>query len=358
MVAPAEVVGVGLATPVGLTAASVAAAVRAGISRVRETPFWNLSFRPHLGAFVPEDALPPNLGTILLAGREQRLVRLSVPALREAAHRCAKPPALFLGLPEEAEVYAGRRGSPFLEALVEHSGVALDVERSRCFPLGRAAGLLALAEALRELSEGRVAEVLVGGVDSFMDPGVLATLEAEGRLRRHGPADGLRPGEGAAFLHLCTTGEARYRRWTPLARVVGAGMGREPGHRYSQEPYLGEGLSEAVHALFEAVPSGFPPVRCVYAGFNGESFWSKEWGVASLRMHERFAEEPRMEHPAENIGDPGAAYGPLMVGLASLGIRDGYRESPTLVWCSSDREARGAVLLAAVRQEGQRHGDG
>jgi 3-oxoacyl-[acyl-carrier-protein] synthase-1 len=349
-----EVLGLGMATPVGLTSASVAAAVRAGISRIRETPFWDLRFRPHLGAYIPEEALPslpePTLQGVL-AAREQRLLRLARPALHEAMHRCERPPPLLLALPEEVEMQSGRKPTPLLASLRHYSGVELNLERSQCFARGRAGGMFALKEALRLLSEGRVQEVLVGGVDSFMDPVVLATLEAEGRLRRHGPSDGLTPGEGAAFLHLGVPGMGRRRKLAVLARVMGVGTGWEPGHRYSQEPYLGEGLAEAFHTLFAGVPTGASPIRCVYAGFNGESFWAKEWGVAYLRTRERFVDEPRVEHPAENVGDVGAASGPLMIGLASMGLHKGYREGPLLVWCSSDREERGAVLIHAVEQE-------
>jgi 3-oxoacyl-[acyl-carrier-protein] synthase I len=243
-----------------------------------------------------------------------------------------------------------RASAPFLRELARHAGVELDLSRSHCFPRGRAGGLLALWEALRLLSERRVPEVLVGGVDSMMDASVLATLEAEGRVRRHGPSDGLTPGEGAAFLLLAPLGTGRRRKQTALAHVVAVGTGREPGHRYSKEPYLGEGLASAFHAVFAAAPAGTPPVRCLYAGFNGESFWAKEWGVASLRTRERFVEEPRMEHPAENVGDVGAACGPLLVGLAAMGLHKGYREGPVLAWCSSDREERGAALLRAVEE--------
>lgn len=343
----AEILGVGMMTPVGLNAPSTAAAIRAGIMRARETPLVDLRFRPYIGAYLSEEHLPrPDLPAARgLAAREQRMLRLALPALKEAAGRLERPPPVMLGLPEEMEPPREREPMPFLRALGLASGLRLDLERSRCFPHGRAAGLLALDAAVRLLAEGRVPEVLVGGVDSLLDPTVLAKLEGEDRIRRHGPADGLIPGEGAVFLRLGRVGTGRRLGHAPLARILATATGREPGHRYSQEPYLGEGLAETCRRLFAAVPAGLPPVRCVYAGFNGENFWAKEWGVAFLRSRERFVEAHRLEHPAENVGDPGAAYGPLMVGVAALGLWKGYREGPVLVWCSSDREARGAALL-------------
>jgi 3-oxoacyl-[acyl-carrier-protein] synthase-1 len=78
---------------------------------------------------------------------------------------------------------------------------------------------------------------------------------------------------------------------------------------------------------------------------NGEHIWGKEWGVAFLRNRDCIQEEHRMVHPAEFIGDPGAALGVLMVGLAAIALKKGYRRGPCLAWCGSDREERAAALV-------------
>ena len=54
-----------------------------------------------------------------------------------------------------------------------------------------------------------------------------------------------------------------------------------------------------------------------------------------------------MHHPADCYGDTGAACGALMVSLAALGIKEGYRSSPALVYASSDQGARAALAVAA-----------
>jgi 3-oxoacyl-[acyl-carrier-protein] synthase I len=346
---------VGMVTPVGLTAPAAAAAIRAGISRVRETPFVDLRFRPHLGAFVNTTYLAePQQADEGFSFREERMLRLAVPALREAARLLEEPPILLLALPEELSSEE-RAPSRFLGTLSRTASVSLDLRRSRCFARGRAAGLVALEEAFQLIQARRAADILVGGVDTFMVPELLATLELEERLRGAAPSDGFLPGEGACFLWLGAAGRGRRSRIQPLATVEGVGAGQEPGHRYSEEPYRGEGLAESFHALFASRPASAPRVRSVYAGLNGESFWAKEWGVAYLRSKARFSEDMSIHHPVENLGDPGAALGPLMVGLAAIGLQRGYRRGPCLVWCSSDREERGAALLCA--QEGEPHGD-
>jgi 3-oxoacyl-[acyl-carrier-protein] synthase-1 len=351
-----NILSVGMVTPVGLTAPATAAATRAGISRVRETPLVDLRFRPHLGAFVDSSYLPElPMAAGGLSFRERRMLQLAALALREAARPLTEPPVLLLAVPEELN--AGDRASArFLEALSKSAGVPLDLRQSRCFPQGRAAGMLALAEAFQRLESRRTSDLLVGGVDTLLAPELLASFELEERLRGAGPTDGFLPGEGAGFLWLEAAASGRRARPPPLASIEGVGTGQEPGHRYSQEPYRGEGLAEAFHALFAPRPASAPRVKSVYAGLNGESFWAKEWGVAYLRSQARFAEDMTLLHPVENFGDPGAALGPLMLGLAALGLQRRYRQGPCLVWCSSDRAERGAALLCA--QEGTLHGDG
>jgi 3-oxoacyl-[acyl-carrier-protein] synthase-1 len=121
----------------------------------------------------------------------------------------------------------------------------------------------------------------------------------------------------------------------------------EPGPLNSEVPYRGEGLAQVVSAV---VASGtLPlPVREVYSSMNGEQHWAKEWGVSHLRNSSAFDPGHGLHHPADCTGDTGAACGPLMVGLAALGLAGGYRRSPCLVYGSSDDGARAAVGVTAA----------
>jgi 3-oxoacyl-[acyl-carrier-protein] synthase-1 len=89
-------------------------------------------------------------------------------------------------------------------------------------------------------------------------------------------------------------------------------------------------------------------VQEVYASMNGEQHWAKEWGVAQLRSRDAFDPAHVLHHPADCTGDTGAACGPLMVGLAALGMAGGYRRSPCLVYASSDDGPRAALGVVAA----------
>lgn len=354
----ADIVGAGMVAPVGLTAQTVAAALRAGISRVRETGLRDSQFEPLVAGFMGDEYLPPldaELRGVMkgMTARHRRMVRLAAAALQEAAAGSDRPLPLILALPESYP-WGDPVGAAFLKHLAIQSRVKLELSASKVLRQGRAGGLLAVQRAMELLTARQAQRVLVGGVDTYLDLLLLAKLDEQGRLNaRDRITDGFIPGEGAAFLLLCVGHEVAQGR-SPLARLAAVGTGQEAGHLYSSEPYLGEGLAQAVQQLFEHLPVQFPKVRTAYAGFNGESFWAKEWGVAHLRHTQHFEPDLRLEHPVEYTGDMGAALGPAMLVAAAVGLQRGYRQGPCLVWCSSDREERAAVMLQAAKEV--RHG--
>jgi 3-oxoacyl-[acyl-carrier-protein] synthase-1 len=90
------------------------------------------------------------------------------------------------------------------------------------------------------------------------------------------------------------------------------------------------------------------PVGTTFAGFNGENFDAKLWGVARLRHHDFFAPDMLMEHPADKYGDAGAATGAILTVMAATALARGQRPGPALVWAASDTELRGCALLTTA----------
>lgn len=353
---------VGMTTPVGLDAPTSAAAVRAGMGRFREMPVYDKESEPIVTARVDDADLPPLHHAVAARGtsseREVRLLRLSQLALSEAVAPFAPraPWPLFLAVSEARVELADPIPTDLLERISLQASVPLDFAESHVFREGRAGGLHALGAALDALATGRIAVAVVGGVDTYDDLPLLRALIEENRVQVSSPRDRMFPGEGAAFLVLTrpdSTGGLHAAEGGPLpsfGAVQALGLGFEKGHMYSPETYRGDGLSEAFLTLFAGLGpagagSGAPPIRAVFTSFNGESFWAKEWGVAYLRNQARFAERLRVEHPADRIGDTGAAAGPLLIGLAAIGLSRGYLRDPCLVFCSSDRGARGAAIV-------------
>ncbi len=340
----------GLVTPIGLSLAETAASARARTARLRQIAWLDRRGEPYIVGAVPDDGLPdlvPSLATLALQSREARMLRLAHAALEEAmaAWLGGKGGAVpvLLGLPEQ---HTTQPLDPraFVGRLNVQCPGHIDVAHSLAVPRGRAAGLMALREARSRLLRGDCEAVLVGGVDSMVDPYVLGLLDEQGRVRNDVNSDGFSPSEGACFLLIMGVDEATRRGIEPLASLQGACLGEEPGHLYAEAPYLGEGLAKAFASLMQEAPPQ-TPIGTVYSSFNGERHWAREFGVARLRQAKAFHPDHTMEHPAECFGDLGSAHGSALVALAAHGLRHGYRTSPCLVYASSDHGDRAASLL-------------
>lgn len=350
------VVSAGLITPVGLSLRETAASARARTARLREIAWRDRRSEPFIVGRVPDEGLPelaPLLTARPLQAREALMLRLAHAALDDAAGSVGEGAApalgrvpLLLGLPEH-HTTRPLDGARFLSQLDQQCPGLIDPASSVAAPRGRAAGVIALRQALRWLRAGTHRDVLVGGVDSLVDPFVLGTLDREQRIRGETVSDGFTPSEGAAMLWLSTAAGARARGLPLMACLLGAAAANEPGHLYSDAPYLGDGLAAALHDLFEQSPPP-RPVETVYCCFNGERYWAREFGVARLRHSPAFQFDAAVEHPAEVFGDLGAAHGPALLALATHALRGRYRGSPSLVCASSDHADRAAALLAAA----------
>jgi 3-oxoacyl-[acyl-carrier-protein] synthase-1 len=343
------VVGAGLMTAVGLSSSETASSVRAGTARFVESTIFDKRYEPFTIAEVPQDGLPvlAEFGTAQpLTSREQRMLRLAVSPLRECAHPLGNRPLLLslcLALPE-IETTRPIDRSTFLRALAVQTGSIFDPDRSDASHTGRAGGMIAVGQAVQTIIAGSADFIIAGGVDTYRDPYVLATLDREERVKSSSNWDGFIPGEAAAFLLLASESAATARGLTTLARISPVAIGFEAGHLYSDEAYKGDGLAGTFARLVQqgAVDA---PIADVYSTMTGESHWAKEWGVAVVRTKPAFRDSCAIHHPADCCGDTGAASGPLSVALAALGIQSGYRRSPALAYASSDRGGRAAVIV-------------
>jgi 3-oxoacyl-[acyl-carrier-protein] synthase I len=331
--------GIGLVTPLGLTSVQTAAEIRAGSSRCQASAFQDQRLRDITLSLLPEDVLPPLAAAVDPRGRsavELRLIRLAGSAWREAAAGQATLPAAWawpenLGLrpPAWPAVQGG------LQIQAEHRGSMVPGAWR-----GRAGGLQALAHVAAAIQAGELPAACVGGVDSWADPVRLARLEAAGRLTSAQVSDGLIPGEAAACILLAERSWAQ-NHGLPLHGTLSAwATGSEPGYQGADATNRGDGLSETLAKL----PAG-PLLVEVFATDTGERCWAREWGISALRQHARLAPDHGLHHPAEAVGDTGAAAGLLAVGLAVLGITRGYRRAPALVIASNDGPERAAVII-------------
>ncbi|HEV7135645.1 MAG TPA: hypothetical protein VGN43_03355 [Steroidobacteraceae bacterium] len=345
---PARIIATSALCSAGRGVEQLWASVRAGLSRIGSSHVIDRRSEPIRMGLVPQEALepelPPEIESLPLPARARRMLRLGIPALRSVLEHAGAPPLrLYLGLPQ-----LGREEAPWIRGfslyLAKAAGTTLDVPGCRVVPAGRAAALVALELAMGALEQDPSRPIVVGGLDTYLDLELLATLEAEGRILGPTVSDGFIPGEGASFVVLAH-GSAAAGEGMAVA-VEAAASAQDPGHRSGTEPARGEGLAAAIELLRSRLPHSGSVVGTTFAGLNGESFEAKQWGVARLRHADFFSPEVVVMHPADCFADTGAASGALLLSLGARAIARGERRGPALIWAASDGETRACALLS------------
>jgi len=342
------------------------AALRAGVARMGEVETYFVDGEllgkvPVIGGRVPTERFeegyapdewpghdrfevpPPPSREKLVAPGTERLVELAVPAAREALAD-ARPTwswgeriGLYIGMDEHDDP------APLVEALRGVLGDA--VEPVVVVPAGRAAAFAAFSSAMADLRDGKVHGALAGGVDSLIRGPVLVRLEAAGILKSESVPQGVIPGEAAAFLFLESGESARKREARVVARLLSAGTEVESTAGTS-DPNQGAGLTRALReACRDAGGLNNPPL--VVCDLNGDRYRALEWSMASLRTVGRLHGNMEIQHPADCIGDCGAASGALNAVWAIVAFTKGYAGADrVLVWGGSDGKMRGAAVFA------------
>jgi 3-oxoacyl-[acyl-carrier-protein] synthase-1 len=325
------------------------ATVRAGISCIKNSFNLDRNFEPIQMGLVPEDELAPlsaDVASEPLPSIARRMLRLATPTLASLAEFAGPAPlSVYLGLPQVEPAEAPWLAK-FLQQLSKATGIPIDPGTSKIFPNGRAAALLALEAALTQLSLDPAGVIVVGGVDSFLDLRRIALLDREARILGPRVMDGFIPGEGAGFIVLKDASAVKNNAIGAQVKILGGATASDAGHRYGAAPARGEGLADAIDKLRSMCAANPPPVASTFASFNGENFEAKLWGVARLRHSDFFLPDMVIRHPADIIGDTGAAAGAILTALGAFSLLNGQQAGSALVWAASDFESRGCALLS------------
>jgi 3-oxoacyl-[acyl-carrier-protein] synthase-1 len=341
-----EIIATGARTPVGLLAETSAAAVRAGIQRLREFPYVTPQGQPVIVASDARlaDALEGRARLVPLVESVVAEVRGKLGALDLSKGGCD----VFLALPETRPGFSDEDA----EWVVRTTTGILHAQKivARVLVGGRGhAGALAAVERVAALARQRqgASLFLVIGVDSYVHLGTFGWLEGRRQLAQPDVRNGFVPGEAAGALVLVTSTMRRQLGAPSLASVAGVATARETLLRDSETGSLGMGTSDAV--LRAAVGLALPGQAAddVYCDINGESYRSEEWGFFALRAY-RAVRRLEYRAPSDSWGDVGAAFGVLASILAVQSFARSYAQGPrALVMAGSESGLRGAMFLQA-----------
>jgi 3-oxoacyl-[acyl-carrier-protein] synthase-1 len=325
-----------MVTAVGGSAPATCTAIRSAIDHFVETRFVDRGGAWIVGSPVPLER--PWRGL-------QKLVHMLVPAIRECLREV--PPEAMPGIPLllcMAERTRPGRLSGLEEELFGSVESELGIRfhaQSRVIPAGRVGVALAVGLA-RDLihREGR-RYCLVAGADSYLQTGTLDAYDTGSRILSERNSNGFVPGEGAAAVLL----QAPSSRGPELV-CLGVGLGHERATLDSELPIRADGMVDAIRKAQADAGVTIAETDYRLTDLNCEQYGFREAVLAFNRVLRVRKENHELWHPADCIGEVGAAVGPCVIGLALVAARKGYAPGPgVLCHFSNDDGKRAAMIL-------------
>ena len=335
----------GLVCALGFSAAAACAALRSGVANFSELRYWDKNRLPVIGATVQGVSADLQFGP--------RLIEILTIALRDSLagmpHQRTERVPLLLGMAEpERPGSASDWSASMIARVQERLGVGFHPKLSRVLPLGHTAGFEALGVARGLLQSTDIPGCIVCGVDSYINASALFWLDRHWRLKRENHTDGVIPGEAAA------SGYVQRRTHAAAGRrvdVVGLGFAHEDAPALSEKPLLALGLAAAGrHAMLEA-GWGFHDVEFRLSDLTGENYGFRELALVEGRLASVVRRQPQpLWHPADSLGDTGAAAGLVQLVWASEAWARGYAPGERAACFTSAIAGGRAVTLLRSRE--------
>ncbi|OJH41955.1 hypothetical protein [Cystobacter ferrugineus] len=339
--APLYVASVGMACPLGLSADSAGAALRARMNRFKRSRYEDNDGVPIVLSEL--STLAPELR------REERTLGLLGMAVADAVRGLdeggrALMPLLVGTAPAERPGGVSEVFPQAFEHFQQSHSLRLESTLSRSLAMGNTAGLKALAEARLLLARyPRLPGCLVAAVDTLTNAPSLDWLLRQGRLLRPDNSDGVIPGEAAACL--LVTRMPHRDDACPLW-LTGLGFEQERATLHSDEPLRGLGLAQAYREALAEGGVNVAEVDFRVSDASGEGYGFKELSLALSRLLHTRRESMPLWLPAESLGETGAASGLVALAWACVAMSHGYAPGPRALISTSDLAGgRAAALL-------------
>ncbi|WP_295399612.1 hypothetical protein [uncultured Thiocystis sp.] len=332
---PIAIKHTGLITSVGLSAPAACAAIRAKIGNPTETRFLGSDGEWIMAHQVPLEQ--PWRG-------RAKLVKMAAMAIAECldeiprAHWSAIPLLLCVAERERPGRLDGLDDQLLVE-IEEELGLHFALG-SAIIPQGRVSAAIALAEARKLLYDGKAPLVLIAATDSLLTWPTLSRYERAERLLSSGNSNGFIPGEAAGAILMSRPGG-------PVElQCIGIGFGTEQASIDADQPLRADGLATAIRGALSEARCELHDLDDRIADLSGEQYYFKEAALALSRLLRQRKAEFDLWHPAECIGESGAAAGIAMLAVADAACRKAYSAGPHLLFhCANDAGRRAAAIL-------------
>ena len=331
--APVFVQNVGMACPLGLTARSACAAIRAGLDRKQETRYVDDEGSPIIGSYLDEfesgmDRKQRWLGLLAFAV-EDLVANVSGDGIHDLPIICVVP---------ESGKEPTDNGE--VAALLSTLGIGIDPTKVSVMPGGSSSVFEAIKSALSMLLETQHSKALVCAADSLINAPALLHLSSHSRLRTEANSDGVTPGEAAAALLISL--DSRQAR----GAIRGLGFGLERSLLSNDIPLRGEGIVQAARGALAESELAMHEIDFRLSDAAGESFYFKEQVLAVTRLLRQNKAEFPLWLTALSLGDVGASAGLTSIVNALIAIQLGYAPGGrAIVYAGHENGERAAAVI-------------
>ncbi|MEO8152578.1 MAG: hypothetical protein ABI605_05865 [Rhizobacter sp.] len=329
----------GLVTSVGLSAPASCAAMRAKLNNPGETRFKGTDGNWIMAQQVQLDE--PRRGLSKLAG-------MATMAIEEALEGIPKgewqhiPLLLCIAEVQRPGRLDGLDDQLFLD--IQAGLGAQFAPQSAIVATGRVGVAIALHQARTLISAGAVQRVLMVAADSFVMWPTLNYYERENRLLTAENSDGFMPGEGAGALLV-----GRSSGVADELVCAGIGFAREAATLDSGQPLRGDGLTQAMNKALAEARWDLTESCYRIADTSGEQYYFKEASLALSRAIRYHKENFELWHPAESMGEAGAASAMACLVTAYTAAKKQYAPArQTIVHFGNDDGARAVILTCTT----------
>lgn len=310
------VVGSGMVCGVGLSAPASCAAIRCAISNFQETRFMDSGGEWIIGSSVLLEQ--PWCGIAKLA-------RMLASVLRECM---AFEPSLEINavpvlicLAEKAR--PGRisdLGKQILQEMQKEFSASFH-DKFEIINQGRVGVATALYRARKLIYDQGFEQVIIAGTDSLLVGPSLCNYEDRERLLTKANSNGFIPGEAAAAVVV------KRPRSSNESQLIckGIGEGLEEATVDAEDiPLRADGMVQAIRNALKEANCDLGDLDFRIADVSGELYGFKEAALGLTRILRQRKEMFDFWHPADCIGEVGAAIGPAMLSVLLEGMHKGY----------------------------------
>jgi len=347
MMPPIAITATGMVTSVGVDSLSASAAIDCAIDNFQDTAFQDLGGEWQIGSEVALEK--PYRGSAKLL---KMAARASNECLRDRPELDVGTVALILCLPEQ-----GRAGRVLDDDSIFFEELQQELNRkfspfSRILAHGHAGVAVALKHCRELLAEASVTACLVVGVDSLLVNRTLRYFEQQDRLLTSEYSDGFIPGEGASALLLEQAADIS----RPHLLCCGLGFATEPEPVDSAGASRADGLVAAINNALTEAGMQMHDMAYRVTDLSGEHYYFKEASLALSRTLRTPVDEFDVVHPADCIGEVGAACGGLILAYQYNAMRTNADYSHNVLAHFGDDDGKRTAIILAFKS-GADHGE-